>query len=103
VKGFAADLAAAERLCTRCGLSVGSIDFIGEGINEINGCGNYFYRIQALAVHLAMRARLWSDTSLSCCRRCNRPPLHAVSKRTLKFRCSRAADAVGHELSARAP
>ena len=42
VKGFAADFAAAERLCMRCGLSVGSIDFIGEGINEINGCGTIF-------------------------------------------------------------
>ena len=40
--GFAADLATAVRLCTRCGLSVGSIDFIGESINEINGCGTIF-------------------------------------------------------------
>jgi hypothetical protein len=42
VKGFAADLEAAERLLALCGLSVGSIDFIGENINEINGCGTIF-------------------------------------------------------------
>ena len=40
--GFAADLEAAERLCRRCGLSVGAIDFIGDSINEINGCGTVF-------------------------------------------------------------
>ena len=37
-----ADLEAAERLCTHCGLSVGAIDFIGDSINEINGCGTIF-------------------------------------------------------------
>ena len=40
--GFAADLEAAERLCTHCGLSVGAIDLIGDSINEINGCGTIF-------------------------------------------------------------
>lgn len=42
VKGFAADLEASERLCRLSGISVGSIDFIGESINEINGCGTIF-------------------------------------------------------------
>ena len=40
--GFAADLEAAERLCGLSGLNVGSIDFIGDRINEINGCGTIF-------------------------------------------------------------
>ena len=39
---FRADLAAASRLCQFAGLEVGSIDFIGERINEINGCGTIF-------------------------------------------------------------
>lgn len=42
MEGFAADLEAAERLCRLCGLSVGAIDFIGDSINEINGCGTIF-------------------------------------------------------------
>ena len=42
VEGFAADLAAAERLCARAELNVGAIDFIGKSINEINGCGTVF-------------------------------------------------------------
>ena len=41
-EGFAADLAAAERLCKLSGLNVGAIDFIGDRINEINGCGTIF-------------------------------------------------------------
>jgi len=41
-EGFATDLAAAERLCGLSGLDVGSIDFIGASINEINGCGTIF-------------------------------------------------------------
>ena len=40
--GFAVDLEAAERLCRHSGLSVGAIDFIGDRINEINGCGTIF-------------------------------------------------------------
>lgn len=36
---FSRDLAAARRLCELSGLSVGSVDFIGDEINEINGCG----------------------------------------------------------------
>ena len=39
---FRGDLAAASRLCRFAGLEVGSIDFIGERINEINGCGTIF-------------------------------------------------------------
>jgi glutathione synthase/RimK-type ligase-like ATP-grasp enzyme len=42
VEGFAADLEAAERLAAVSGLDVGSIDFIGDSINEINGCGTIF-------------------------------------------------------------
>jgi hypothetical protein len=41
-EGFDADLAAAERLCDFAELDVGSIDFIGDSINEINGCGTIF-------------------------------------------------------------
>jgi glutathione synthase/RimK-type ligase-like ATP-grasp enzyme len=36
---FSRDLAAARRLCELSGLLVGSVDFIGDEINEINGCG----------------------------------------------------------------
>lgn len=36
---FAANLAAARRLCALSGIGVGSVDFIGDEINEINGCG----------------------------------------------------------------
>ena len=39
---FRSDLAAASRLCRVAGLEVGSIDFIGKRINEINGCGTIF-------------------------------------------------------------
>ncbi|HZN23561.1 MAG TPA: hypothetical protein VFB75_05015 [Burkholderiales bacterium] len=42
VDGFRADVTAAERLCRVSGLTVGSIDFIGDRINEINGCGTIF-------------------------------------------------------------
>jgi Prokaryotic glutathione synthetase, ATP-grasp domain len=38
-QGFAEDLAAAEYICKLSGIAVGSIDFIGNRINEINGCG----------------------------------------------------------------
>jgi glutathione synthase/RimK-type ligase-like ATP-grasp enzyme len=36
---FARDLAAACHLCELSGLLVGAVDFIGDEINEINGCG----------------------------------------------------------------
>ena len=39
---FDADVTAAKRLCEISGLTVGSIDFIGDRINEINGCGTIF-------------------------------------------------------------
>jgi glutathione synthase/RimK-type ligase-like ATP-grasp enzyme len=38
-KNFARDLAAAQRLCDLSGISVGSVDFIGSRINEVNGGG----------------------------------------------------------------
>ncbi|MBA2733715.1 MAG: hypothetical protein H0U54_12575 [Acidobacteria bacterium] len=38
-RGFAGDLAAAQYICELSGISVGAIDFIGDRINEINGCG----------------------------------------------------------------
>ena len=41
-EGFPADLEASERLCKVSGLDVGAIDFIGDRINEINGCGTIF-------------------------------------------------------------
>jgi len=41
-EGFFADLEAAEHLCQLSGLDVGAIDFIGDRINEINGCGTVF-------------------------------------------------------------
>lgn len=37
--GFARDVAAARRVCRSIGLCVGSVDFIGSRINEINGGG----------------------------------------------------------------
>jgi glutathione synthase/RimK-type ligase-like ATP-grasp enzyme len=36
---FSRDLDAARRLCELSGIVVGSVDFIGDEINEINGCG----------------------------------------------------------------
>ncbi len=39
---FARDLAAAQRLKDISGLSIGAIDFIGDRINDINGCGTLF-------------------------------------------------------------
>lgn len=45
---FSRDLTAARRLCELSGVSVGSVDFIGDKINEINGCGtvltNFYHR-----------------------------------------------------------
>lgn len=41
-RGFRSDLEAAQRLCDLSGLNVGAIDFIGDKINEINGCGTIF-------------------------------------------------------------
>ena len=41
-EGYTTALTAAERLCGLSGLDVGSIDFIGDTINEINGCGTIF-------------------------------------------------------------
>jgi hypothetical protein len=41
-EGFCADLEAAQDLCRLSGLNVGAIDFIGDRINEINGCGTLF-------------------------------------------------------------
>lgn len=43
---FRADRAAADRLCRLAGLEVGAIDFIGDRINEINGCGTIFTEYQ---------------------------------------------------------
>jgi hypothetical protein len=40
--GFAADLAAARRMCELADMDVGSVDFIGDEINEINGGGTVF-------------------------------------------------------------
>lgn len=37
--GFRRDLAAAEHLCQLSGISLGSVDFIGSRINEVNGGG----------------------------------------------------------------
>ncbi|MFN8654884.1 MAG: hypothetical protein U0105_00985 [Candidatus Obscuribacterales bacterium] len=39
---FARDLKIAETMWARTGLSVGSVDFIGEQINELNGCGTTY-------------------------------------------------------------
>jgi glutathione synthase/RimK-type ligase-like ATP-grasp enzyme len=45
---FSRDLDAARRLCELSGIGVGSVDFIGDEINEINGCGtvltNFYHR-----------------------------------------------------------
>ncbi|HEY9784580.1 MAG TPA: hypothetical protein V6D17_04195 [Candidatus Obscuribacterales bacterium] len=42
MKGFKTDLQAAQHLCRHSGLEVGSIDFLGKRINEINACGTIF-------------------------------------------------------------
>lgn len=39
---FAIDLKIAETMWSRTGLSVGSVDFIGDQINELNGCGTTY-------------------------------------------------------------
>lgn len=39
---FAIDLKVAETMWLRTGLSVGSVDFIGTRINEVNGCGTTY-------------------------------------------------------------
>lgn len=38
-RGFSTDLLAANSLCAVAGISIGSVDFIGDEINEINGAG----------------------------------------------------------------
>ena len=38
-RGFTEDLAAAQHICELSGIRVGAVDFIGNRINEINGCG----------------------------------------------------------------
>lgn len=51
---FPRDLAAARRLCELSGIVVGSVDFIGDEINEINGCGTVltnFYRRKLFIDH----------------------------------------------------
>lgn len=41
-KEFREDMERADKLCKKSGLSIGSIDFIGKHINEINGAGTTF-------------------------------------------------------------
>ena len=41
-RDFALDLKAAEKLCRLSKLEIGSIDFLGDKINEINGAGTLF-------------------------------------------------------------
>ena len=41
-KEFREDLEKADKLCKKSGLTIGSIDFIGKHINEINGAGTTF-------------------------------------------------------------
>lgn len=51
---FSRDLAAARRLCELSGMVVGAVDFIGDEINEINGCGTVltnFYRRKLFIDH----------------------------------------------------
>lgn len=40
--GFAADLAVARRMCELAAMDIGSVDFIGDEVNEINGGGTVF-------------------------------------------------------------
>lgn len=51
-KSFARDLAAAQRLFERSGISVGAVDFIGGRINEVNGGGTVLttYRYRKMIV-----------------------------------------------------
>jgi hypothetical protein len=39
---FEHDLRAAQRIWRRAGLEIGSVDFIGNQVNELNGCGTTF-------------------------------------------------------------
>ena len=71
MEGFAADLEAAERLLALCGLNVGSIDFIGDSINEINGCGTIFTEYKNWQCIVDARPALVRNTSSIYCRRCN--------------------------------
>lgn len=41
-RSFARDLATAQVVWRRAGLEIGSVDFIGDQINELNGCGTTF-------------------------------------------------------------
>jgi len=48
-KEFRADREIADRLCKKSGLSIGSIDFIGKHINEINGAGTTFVQYDLMS------------------------------------------------------
>lgn len=43
---FERDLSVAERIWKLSGLSIGCVDFIGDEVNEINGCGTTFIQYQ---------------------------------------------------------
>lgn len=54
-RGFKEDLAAAQKLCALSGISVGAVDFIGDRINEINGCGTVMTSIHKRRVFVDTR------------------------------------------------
>lgn len=49
-KEFTQDLEKANKLCKKSGLTIGSIDFIGNDINEINGAGTTFMQYDGMTV-----------------------------------------------------
>jgi hypothetical protein len=54
-KGFAEDLIAARYVSKLSGLSVGSVDFIGNRINEVNGAGTVMAEVKAHKLFLDAR------------------------------------------------
>lgn len=57
-KEFREDLEMADKLCKKSGLTIGSIDFIGKHINEINGAGTTFTQYDAMTLLIDARQPL---------------------------------------------
>ncbi len=57
-KEFREDLQRADNLCRKSGLTIGSIDFIGKHINEINGAGTTFTQYDGMTLIIDARKPL---------------------------------------------
>jgi hypothetical protein len=55
---FANEIAAAKEIWRRAGLEVGCVDFIGEKINELNGCGTLFTQYDGMRKIIDVRQKL---------------------------------------------